>query len=229
MLELSDEETDAKPAATVILIRPAGVSVEVLLLKRSEALKHMPGLWVFPGGKVEADDPGEGDFERARSAAARECHEEAGVALRTDLLAPFSHWLTPVVVKRRFATWFFWAQVPADTAVQVDGSEITAHQWWQPAHAIAAHHAGDLPMTPPTLVSLHDLDALDWSSCAAADLEARTPPRFFPNVIRDDSQMVFLYEGDVSYATADLSQEGKRHRTVGDRGVFQYQRSLNGH
>ena len=84
-------------------------------------------------------------------------------------------------------------------------------------------------MTPPTLVSLHDLDALDWSSRATADLEARTPPRFFPNVIRDDSQMVFLYEGDVSYATGDLSQEGKRHRTVGDRGVFQYQRSLNGH
>ncbi|MEL0260265.1 MAG: NUDIX domain-containing protein, partial [Halieaceae bacterium] len=110
MLELSDEETDAKPAATVILIRPAGEGIEVLLLKRSEALKHMPGLWVFPGGKVEADDPGKGDFEQARSAAARECHEEAGVALRPDLLAPFSHWLTPVVVKRRFATWFFWAQ-----------------------------------------------------------------------------------------------------------------------
>ena len=152
MLELSDQETDAKPAATVILIRPAEEGVEVLLLKRSEALKHMPGLWVFPGGKVEAGDSGEGDFERARSAAARECHEEAGVALRSDVLAPFSHWLTPVVVKRRFATWFFWAQVPSDTAVQVDGSEITAHQWWQPSQAIAAHQAGDLPMTPPTLV-----------------------------------------------------------------------------
>ncbi|GIR70917.1 MAG: hypothetical protein CM15mP74_21680 [Halieaceae bacterium] len=151
----------------------------MLLLKRSEALKHMPGLWVFPGGKVEADDPGEGDFERARSAAARECHEEAGVVLRTDLLAPFSHWLTPVVVKRRFATWFFWAQVPADTTVQVDGSEITAHQWWQPAHAIAAHHAGDLAMTPPLWFR-----CMTWTpglvTCAAADLEARTPPRFFP-------------------------------------------------
>jgi 8-oxo-dGTP pyrophosphatase MutT (NUDIX family) len=229
VLELSDQETDAKPAATVILIRPAKEGVEVLLLKRSEALKHMPGLWVFPGGKVEAGDSGEGDFERARSAAARECHEEAGVALRSDMLAPFSHWLTPVVVKRRFATWFFWAQAPADTAVQVDDSEITAHQWWQPAQAIAAHHAGELPMTPPTLVSLHDLDALDRSACAATDLATRTPPTFFPKVIRDDEQMVFLYEGDVSYGTGDLSKEGIRHRTVGDRGVFRYQRSPNGH
>ena len=64
MLELSDEETEAKPAATVILTRPAGEGIEVLLLKRSEALKHMPGLWVFPGGKVEADDPGKGDLSR---------------------------------------------------------------------------------------------------------------------------------------------------------------------
>ena len=54
MLELSDQEADAKPAATVILIRPAGEGVEVLLLKRSEALKHMPGLWVFP---VEKSKP----------------------------------------------------------------------------------------------------------------------------------------------------------------------------
>ena len=113
--------------------------------------------------------------------------------------------------------------------MQVDGSEITAHQWWQPAQAIAAHHAGELPMTPPTLVSLHDLDALDWSACAATDLVTRTPPTFFPKVIRDDQQMVFLYEGDASYGTGDLSKDGIRHRTVGDRGVFRYQRSLNGH
>ena len=229
MLELSDQETDAKPAATVILMRPAGEDIEVLLLKRSEALKHMPGLWVFPGGKVEAEDPGEGDFEQALNAAARECHEEAGVALQCDALAPFSYWLTPVVVKRRFSTWFFWAQVPADTAVEVDGSEITAYQWWQPSQAIAAHHAGELPMTPPTLVSLHDLDALDWSSVAPTDLVTRTPPIFFPNVIQDDEQMVFLYEGDVSYETGDLTQEGVRHRTVGDRGVFRYQQCLDGH
>ena len=200
-----------------------------VLLAQRPVGKSMPGLWEFPGGKVEADDPGEGDFERARSAAARECHEEAGVALRSDVLAPFSHWLTPVVVRRRFATWFFWAQVPADTTVQVDGSEITAHQWWQPSHAIAAHHAGELPMTPPTLVSLHDLDALDWSACAATDLATRTPPTFFPKVIRDDEQMVFLYEGDVSDGTGDLLREGIRHRTVGDGGVFRYQRSPRGH
>ena len=51
MLELSDTVSEARPAATAILVRFTDQSPEVLLLKRNEALKHMPGLWVFPGAK----------------------------------------------------------------------------------------------------------------------------------------------------------------------------------
>ena len=87
----------------------------------------------FPGGKVEPDDPGEDALEQARHGAARELQEEAGVSLSPAALTPFSHWLTPVVVKRRFSTWFFLAEVDDDTPVTVDGSEITAHQWWCPS------------------------------------------------------------------------------------------------
>ena len=111
VLELSDTVSEARPAATAILVRFTDQSAEVLLLKRNETLKHMPGLWVFPGGKVEPDDPGEGALEQARHGAARELQEEAGVSLSPAALTPFSHWLTPVVVKRRFSTWFFWLRL----------------------------------------------------------------------------------------------------------------------
>ena len=222
MLEFSEEASPALPAACAIVIRQTYKGLETLLLKRSDELKHMPGLWVFPGGKVEVSDEGDDDLEQARCGAARELQEEAGLSLPVETLQTFSHWLTPVVVKRRFATWFFIAEVGSDEPVTVDGSEIVAHDWWRPGDAILAHHEGQLPITPPTLVSLHELQVEDNPAVLLAQLGERVPPRFFPRVARDGDQMAFLYEGDAAYESGDLSQQGTQHRTLGARGIFRY-------
>ena len=222
VLEFSEEASPALPAASAIVVRETRDGLETLLLKRSDELKHMPGLWVFPGGKVEDSDEGDDDLEQARSGAARELQEEAGLSLPAETLLTFSHWLTPVVVKRRFATWFFIAEVRSDEPVTVDGSEIIAHEWWRPGDAIRAHHEGQLPITPPTLVSLHELQGEDDPSVLLAQLGERSVPCFFPHVVRDGDQMVFLYEGDAAYESGDLSQRGAQHRTPGAQGIFRY-------
>ena len=92
----------ARPASTVVLIRPTQASFEVLLLKRHDKVAFMGGAHVFPGGRVdEADrlaDPERicdgvteaisrmPDLERTDAvghcvAAIRELFEEAGVLL----------------------------------------------------------------------------------------------------------------------------------------------------
>jgi len=45
-----------KDAATLILLRPAGRSVEVLMGKRSGRHSFMPDKYVFPGGRVDPTD-----------------------------------------------------------------------------------------------------------------------------------------------------------------------------
>jgi len=92
---------DPRDAATVMLLRPAGGGVEVLMLRRVAAMKFAPGAYVFPGGSVDPADydapvgwhgPDPADFgarlgasaEMARAlvcAAVRETFEEAGVLL----------------------------------------------------------------------------------------------------------------------------------------------------
>ena len=54
-----------KPAATILLGRDHNGSLEVLLLKRNKALAFAGGLWVFPGGKIEADEIRKSDNELA--------------------------------------------------------------------------------------------------------------------------------------------------------------------
>jgi hypothetical protein len=126
-------------------------------------------------------------------------------------------------VKRRFATWFFIAEVAEDLVVEVDGHEIIDYRWWEPARAIEAHHDGTLPLTPPTLVSLHDLNALDGAASGIATLAEREPPQFFPHVVREGNELVFLYHGDSGYEDGNSAAAGPRHRTLGKAGIFTYE------
>lgn len=47
---------EARPSATLALLRAAGARLEVLLLKRSPRAGFIPGAWVFPGGTVDQGD-----------------------------------------------------------------------------------------------------------------------------------------------------------------------------
>ncbi|MEE4203786.1 MAG: NUDIX hydrolase [Halieaceae bacterium] len=226
MFDFTASDTEALPSATVIVLRDGREGLEVLLLQRNPELRTMGGAWVFPGGKVDPDDPGSTPAERARHAAVRELAEEAALTVRHDDLEDFSHWLTPVVVKARFATWFYVTRIEADTPVTVDGSEIVAHQWIRPFDAIDAQDRGELTVPPPTLVSLLDLSEHETAASALAMAAKRHPPYFFPTIVRGDEEMVFLYPGDAGYEDADPALPGPRHRTVSRDGRFQYFRDI---
>jgi recombination protein RecT len=82
---------EARPAATVIIVRDGSEGPEVLMLKRSRKAGFFPNAWVFPGGRVDEADARVSYRGAVRGApvadahyavaALRECLEEAGVWL----------------------------------------------------------------------------------------------------------------------------------------------------
>jgi 8-oxo-dGTP diphosphatase len=75
----------------------------VLIAQRPQG-KSFAGLWEFPGGKVELDEPPE-------AALIRELHEELGIAIKEACLAPLTfasfaypdfHLLMPLYICRRW-------------------------------------------------------------------------------------------------------------------------------
>ena len=46
-------DTEPQPAATVILLRDASPSPEVLMIERHSRSEFMPDMYVFPGGRVD--------------------------------------------------------------------------------------------------------------------------------------------------------------------------------
>lgn len=55
---------EARPAATIVLLRDGRRSLEVLMMRRNRSSGFVPGAYVFPGGRVDAADAEEAALER---------------------------------------------------------------------------------------------------------------------------------------------------------------------
>lgn len=210
--------TPLREASSVILLREAAAGFEVFLLRRRKGASFMASAFVFPGGGAEAG-------EDARTAAARELFEEAGVllakdsggdsdtlaegqimsvsALRqkvldgrdatavlaasgldwwTDVLVPWSHWMTPSIEPKRFSARFFVCELPAGQVPSFDAIETVDQAWVTPEDAIA--RAGELALPPPQLRTMWELKehrSIE-SVIAAAKQRAEEPHPILPRL-----------------------------------------------
>jgi len=257
-----------RDAATVVLLRadvstdkpaPSGPDrsgVEVYLLRRHLGMDFAGGMYVFPGGGVDARDEDRGIgwvgpspkawAERlscrealARAlvcAAVRETFEESGVllagptadsvvadttgadweedrlalverelslaaflrqrglVLRSDLLAAWAHWITPVFEPRRFDTRFFVAALPAGQVTRDVSTESDRVGWMRPQEAIASVDERRMQMLPPTYFTVTDMAGLKTPEEALEAARGREIRPIQPAIRFDDDGAVLSVE-----------------------------------
>jgi 8-oxo-dGTP pyrophosphatase MutT (NUDIX family) len=216
-----DDLPPAIPAATVVLLRDGADGVETLMLRRDSKLAFAGGAWVFPGGRIDPEDYPGGEVSddaddvlaAARSAAAREAMEEAGLVVDPDSLTWFAHWTPGALATRRFATWFFIGAAPEGRVV-VDDGEIREHQWIRPADAITRRESGEIELIPPTWVTLHKLAGAPSTAEVCADARARDPEIFLTHITRVDGGIASIWHGDAAYDDLDTDKPGPRNRLL---------------
>ncbi|WP_345771854.1 NUDIX hydrolase [Geodermatophilus sabuli] len=114
------------------------------------------------GGDVVPDVTGD-DWEAQRQAllsrelSLAELLADRGLALRSDLLRPFAHWVTPPEERRRYDTKFFAAALPVGQEARHVTGEADEASWLTPAAALAQLATGARPMLPPTIHTLGQL------------------------------------------------------------------------
>ena len=214
------------PAATVVLLRESP-EVEVLMLRKNSRIAF-GGMWVFPGGRIDAEDAaGDGDAEgTARNAAARETREEAGIAAAPEDFVWFAHWTPPPSTPKRFATWFFAARA-SDHAVSIDGGEIKEHQWISPAAALERHAAGEIDLVPPTWVTLYHLSRYATVDGMLERFRSADATVYETHIgKRADGVRVAMWRGDAGYESGDANADGPRHRLVMAEGGFAFENTV---
>jgi 8-oxo-dGTP pyrophosphatase MutT (NUDIX family) len=128
----------------------AATAMSAAVAAARETFEEAGVLFAQPPAAVGIEPP-------ADRAGFRRFFERGTLTLGLSALAPWSHWITPVGMPRRFDTRFFAAVLPPGQDARADGRETTAAVWATPRRALEANMAGRLPLSPPTLATLHEL------------------------------------------------------------------------
>ena len=102
----------------------------------------------------------------------RELVASEGCILAFSRLARWAHWITPKLMPRRYDTRFFIVFMPPDQECIPDKQETTKGIWISPEKGLVGNSKGEIPLSPPTVVTLHEL--LQYSRLEELEKEAKT-------------------------------------------------------
>lgn len=104
----------------------------------------------------------------------RECVMAGGWVLRLSGLKRWSHWITPQARSKRFDTRFFLSFMPGDQECTPDKRETTHGIWISPEQGLEENLRGNIPLSPPTVVTLSEL--LNYSNLDDLEKDVKTRP-----------------------------------------------------
>jgi 8-oxo-dGTP pyrophosphatase MutT (NUDIX family) len=125
--------------------------------------------------------------------------------LTLSALSRWSRWITPGQMHKRYDTRFFLVVLPQGQTCRPDSRETIDGIWMSPEKALSENLAGDVPLSPPTLVVLHEL--LTYSS--TDDLLASTMDRIWgnallPRLLSSNNEAVIIEPWDAHYNKTNI-------------------------
>jgi 8-oxo-dGTP pyrophosphatase MutT (NUDIX family) len=123
-----------------------------------------------------------------------------GWTLAFSLLAPWSHWITPEARSQRYDTRFFLTIMPSGQQCLPDTMETTHGIWINPEKGLHANLQGDIPLSPPALVTLHELLQYRDMMTLEKELENRQwGETCLPLLIRSSQETMIVLPWDPMY------------------------------
>lgn len=165
-----------RDAASLILLRHEGGATQVLIGRRSTAARFMPGFYVFPGGRVGAEDELHLGAEPLQSrstytgeltlmhAAVRETYEETGLLLGYPALIEDGR---PVRTALE-AAYHAWGLRPAIDVLKYVGRAITPRQ--SPMRFNTRFFSADGRLAHGALTGNGELEDLGWRTLEECQL-----------------------------------------------------------
>ncbi|MEV8636750.1 NUDIX hydrolase [Streptosporangium sp. NPDC051023] len=116
------------------------------------------------------------------------------LVLRSDLLRPWGHWITPTVETKRFDTRFFVAALPPGQRTRDVGGEADQVAWVRPADALEQSRDGRIFLMRPTYRTLKEISVhRTVADVLATEREIVT---FMPGVAEVDGEMRIVLDDD---------------------------------
>jgi len=132
--------------------------------------------------------------------------QDGGLGLSISKLGRWHHWITPELMPRRFDTYFFVAPVGQDQRCRPDNHETVHGTWANPLKALTENDQGTLPLSPPTLVTLHQLlPFADLDTLVAEARHRAWPAPIMPRLWPLDDGALIIEPWDPDYTRESVS------------------------
>lgn len=122
-----------------------------------------------------------------------------GLVLRTDLLRPWAHWITPEFEARRYDTRFFVAAVPAGQRARDVSTEADKVSWTTPQGALDRYARAEMAMLPPTAVTLAELARFRTVDEVLTHAPQQALSPRMPKAVLDGDEVHLLLPGEPGY------------------------------
>ncbi len=122
---------------------------------------------------------------------------EHDLVLALDSLVHFGHWITPIMMPKRFDTHFYIAPAPETQIAAHDGRETTDAVWLSAEEALVQEADGRATIIFPTRMNLKRMTMATSVSDALARFGAMDVPTVLPKPGKDDDGNPCLFIPDV--------------------------------
>lgn len=126
----------------------------------------------------------------AREFSFSEFLQRRGLVLRSDLLVPWSAWLTPIFEPRRYRTWFFAAALPEGQRTRDVSSESSSVAWASAEEVVGQVESKQMMMLPPTYLTSLQVAQFESPSAVLEAARDRHVQMFMPEVVSDGDEFV---------------------------------------
>lgn len=178
---------------------------------------------VLPGFSCDAMENGWSELKKNRLSGLPQGWLKQFVASNQPTLdlsgmSRWSHWMTPELMPRRYDTRFFMVIMPEGQRCSPDFNETTHGIWLAPKDGLAGNLDGDIPLSPPTLATLHELCGFSRindlkTAMASRKWGAPIMPRL---LVPSDGGAVILMPWDAAYAHPKeaVFAQAAQHKTL---------------
>jgi 8-oxo-dGTP pyrophosphatase MutT (NUDIX family) len=127
--------------------------------------------------------------------------------LDLDALTVFARWITPVMVPKRFDTWFYAVTAPAEQLAACDGHETVDAEWIAPSEALRLAAIGERTVIFPTRMNLKLLAEASSGADTVARANARPLVTVLPQMKQTDRGRVLALPPDAGYGVVEEPME----------------------
>jgi 8-oxo-dGTP pyrophosphatase MutT (NUDIX family) len=127
--------------------------------------------------------------------------------LELEALSVFARWITPVIVPKRFDTWFYAVRAPDDQLAACDGRETVDAEWIAPNEVLRMAGAGERKVIFPTRMNLQLLAEAESAHDAVQRALARPLVTVQPQVEQRPSGRVLVLPPDAGYGVVEEAME----------------------